>query len=154
VLALSNLNIKKKNIVFLDISSEAIKDCGLFISEHHPFLAASPDGVIGDDGLIEIKCPYTARDFTPENAIISKKIKFASLENGHLKLKRTRAYYFQVQGQLLITSRQFCYFIIWTPKGMILEKIETDPDFHERMLPKLKPFYLEHLLPALIQRGY
>jgi hypothetical protein len=73
VLALSNLNIKKKNIVFLDISSEAIKDCGLFISEHHPFLAASPDGVIGDDGLIEIKCPYTARDFTPENAIISKK---------------------------------------------------------------------------------
>jgi hypothetical protein len=84
----------------------------IIISEHHPFLAASPDEVIGDDGLIEIKCPYTARDFTPENAIISKKIKFASLENGHLKLKRTHAYYFQVQGQLLITGRQFCYFVI------------------------------------------
>jgi hypothetical protein len=38
-------------------------------------------------------------------------------------LKRTHAYYFQVQGQLLITGRQFCYFVIWTPKGLILEKI-------------------------------
>ena len=28
---------------------------GLFISETHPFLAASPDGLIGDDKLVEVK---------------------------------------------------------------------------------------------------
>jgi hypothetical protein len=82
--------------IFTDINSDQIKDCGLFISEQHPFLAASPDGMIGDFGLIEIKCPYTARELTPEEAIISKKIKFAKLENGSLKLKRTHTYYFQV----------------------------------------------------------
>jgi hypothetical protein len=71
-----------------------------------------------------------------------------------LKLKRTHAYYFQVQGQLLITNRSLCYFVIWTPKGMIFEKIEADADFFaQTMLPKLKCFYFEHLLPALIQRG-
>jgi hypothetical protein len=140
--------------IFTDINSDQIKDCGLFISEQHPFLAASPDGMIGDFGLIEIKCPYTARELTPEEAIISKKIKFAKLENGSLKLKRTHAYYFQVQGQLLITNRSLCYFVIWTPKGMIFEKIEADADFFaQTMLPKLKCVYFEHLLPALIQRG-
>jgi hypothetical protein len=59
--------------IFTDINSDQIKNCGLFISEQHPFLAASPDGMIGDFGLIEIKCPYTARELTPEELLYQKK---------------------------------------------------------------------------------
>lgn len=50
-----------------------IVDCGLFIDREHPYFAASPDGLIGNDGLLEIKCPYSARHLTPDEAIESKK---------------------------------------------------------------------------------
>ncbi|GFU44908.1 yqaJ domain-containing protein [Trichonephila clavipes] len=41
--------------------STEVKICGLFVDQDKPFLCASPDGLVGDDGLIEIKCPYSAR---------------------------------------------------------------------------------------------
>ena len=40
----------------------ACDECGLFISQDHPQLAASPDRLIGDDSVLEIKCPYMARN--------------------------------------------------------------------------------------------
>lgn len=47
------------------------QDCGLFIDEKLPMIACSPDGLIGNDGLIEIKCPYLASNMTVEDAIKS-----------------------------------------------------------------------------------
>ncbi|GFV11507.1 yqaJ domain-containing protein [Trichonephila clavipes] len=41
--------------------STEVNICGLFVDKDKPFLCASPDGLVGDDGLIEIKCPYSAR---------------------------------------------------------------------------------------------
>lgn len=39
---------------------------GLFVHQKYQFLAASPDGLVDVDGLIEIKCPYKARLEDPE----------------------------------------------------------------------------------------
>lgn len=39
------------------------------------------------------------------------------INNGKLILKRNYPYYYQVQGQLNITKRTWCYFVVWTPKG-------------------------------------
>jgi hypothetical protein len=46
---------------------EADKDvktepCGMFVSSSHPYLAASPDRLFRDDCVVEVKCPYTARE--------------------------------------------------------------------------------------------
>ncbi|KAL4709158.1 hypothetical protein ACJJTC_008086 [Scirpophaga incertulas] len=35
--------------------------CGLFVSQERPYLAASPDALLGSDTIIEIKCPYASR---------------------------------------------------------------------------------------------
>jgi hypothetical protein len=45
-----------------------IQQSGLFISKEHSYLAATLDGLIGDNGIVEIKCPYSynAKNFTPE----------------------------------------------------------------------------------------
>lgn len=43
-----------------------------------------------------------------------------SLKDGILKLKTTHSYYFQVHGQLEISERNYCYFVVWTPKGIVL----------------------------------
>lgn len=39
-------------------------------------MAASPDGVFSDDGIIEIKCPFSAYGMTVEEAMDFKKLKF------------------------------------------------------------------------------
>ena len=42
-----------------------IHDCGLVVSNAFPFIAASPDGKVcenGECGLLEIKCSFLARD--------------------------------------------------------------------------------------------
>jgi hypothetical protein len=95
-----------------------IQESVLFIYYHLPFLAASPDGLIDNNGIIEIKCPSTIKELTPKEAIESRKLKFATLDSqGNLQLKQSHNYYFQVMGQLKITQRLFCCFIIWSPKG-------------------------------------
>jgi hypothetical protein len=35
---------------------------GICVSLDYPYLAASPDGIIDDDNLIEVKCPYVASE--------------------------------------------------------------------------------------------
>lgn len=39
-------------------------------------MAASPDGVFGENGLIEIKCPMSAYGETVEESVELKKFKF------------------------------------------------------------------------------
>jgi len=46
-----------------------IKKCGLFICKESPFLGATPDGLINDDSIVEIKCPASAKDMAPDEAI-------------------------------------------------------------------------------------
>jgi putative phage-type endonuclease len=60
---------------------------------------ASPDGYIGKDGLIEIKCPNSAT---------------------HLETLKTqdvpKQYYAQIQGQLWVTGRDWCDYTSFDPR--------------------------------------
>nr|XP_034195031.1 uncharacterized protein LOC117611204 [Osmia lignaria] len=82
-----------------------IKECGLFIDSAIPFLGASPDGLIDEEGIVEIKCPKTAENLLPEEAIKTvaaiRRI-FADAEGN--ELNRNHYYYYQVQGQLHVTD--------------------------------------------------
>lgn len=66
--------------------------------EYDGWVGCSPDGLVGDDGLIEIKSVYY-------NTFIDYKI------NGQLPTD----YKYQVHGQLWITGRQWCDFIGYHP---------------------------------------
>lgn len=128
-----------------------VNPCGLFVDEAHPFLAASPDGLVGDNALLEVKCPYSARMCTPMEAVINKTIKFCRVEEGELKLKENDDYMYQIQGQLNITKKTICYFVIWTPSGISVEVIKNDASFWEhKMVPKLEQFFNSALLPEIL----
>lgn len=43
--------------------------CGLFIDSEIPFLAATPDGLVGNDTIVEIKCPFSAYKMRIKEAI-------------------------------------------------------------------------------------
>lgn len=99
---------------------ETIEPAGLFIHKEKPYLAASPDGLIGKNAILEIKCPLSIKEYTPEEAVVNKKLKYLEYNstNEKLVLKQTDKYYYQIQGQLNITERNYCYFVVWTPKGI------------------------------------
>lgn len=68
----------------------------------HPTIAetgASPDGLVRDDGLVEIKCPNTATHLE-------------TLLGAELPQK----YFFQIQWQLACTGRQWCDFVSYDPR--------------------------------------
>ena len=88
--------------------------------EYNDFIGVSPDGLIGDDGLIEIKCPNDSIYF---KLLLSNKIK--------------PEYIAQMQMQMYVTDRQYCYFVSYNPnfeKSLYIKKINRD----EEMIDKLK----------------
>ncbi|KAJ8913373.1 hypothetical protein NQ315_008765 [Exocentrus adspersus] len=128
-----------------------IKKCGLFIDKIHPFLGASPDGLIGDQGLVEIKCPYSARNMTILEGIEKKKITIWKTENKWLELNKKHKWYYQIQGQLHITRRMYCLLAVYTEKDMRLETIFRDAIFwEENMFPQLEMFFMHCLLPEIV----
>ena len=89
---------------------------GFHISRSHPYLGASPDGGVYDPssvgesyGFVEIKCPYSHRDETPEAACESSNF-CCSLENTNgiptITLRKSHNYYCQVQGQMGVHGLQ------------------------------------------------
>lgn len=84
----------------------------------HPFIPnthASPDGLVGDDGLIEIKCPNSATHLD-------------TLLNGTIAPR----YVTQVQWQLACTGRAWCDFVSFDPRfpedmQIWVHRIEADP---------------------------
>lgn len=74
-----------------------VQEVGFMVDDMHQ-AGCSPDGLIGDDGLLEIKCPELA----------------AHLD--YLRIKsEPPAYTAQIQGQLWISGRQWCDFVSFNP---------------------------------------
>ena len=66
-------------------------------------------------------------------------------------MNRTHRFFYQVQGQLNITKRNYCIFAIWTPKSLKIVTVKRDKDFWEnKMLPSLTLFYYECMLPEIL----
>ena len=129
---------------------------GLVIDAEHGWLACSPDDLVQDcsaepenqHGLVEYKCPYSARDTTVEESC-KKKDFMSTLHNSEVTLKRTHKYYYQVQGQMAICQKKWCDFVIWTPSSLSIERIAFDPQFWQETLLKLERFYDQAVLPEL-----
>ncbi|CAH3041498.1 unnamed protein product [Pocillopora meandrina] len=124
---------------------------GLVISMDAPYLAASPDGKVIDPGcsdqfgLSEVKCPETKYLVTPLDACSDSSF-FMEEVDGKPKLKRTHKYYVQVQGLMGVTGAKWCDFIVYTRKGMSIERIPFDVQFWNNLKDTLKLHYFKHFL--------
>lgn len=74
----------------------------------------SPDRYVGDDGLLEIKCPYITSNHIKNVARLNNQLDF---------LKLNEQYYYQVQHQMYVTGRKWCDFISFDPR--LLESEEN-----------------------------
>ncbi|KAJ8885747.1 hypothetical protein PR048_011947 [Dryococelus australis] len=81
--------IEKERIAIEELEirlGDRVQRTGQWVDEKLPFTGASPDGLRGEDGLVEIRCPYSARDLTPEQAVKEKNVTFFTVHNGQMNL--------------------------------------------------------------------
>ena len=91
----------------------------------------SPDGLIDDDGMVEIKCPTT-----------TTQIKRALSDD------YAAEYNDQIQMQLWVSGRKYCYFLSFDPRlecaaGYLLQKVERDEVYIAEMEKKTNAFVLK-----------
>ena len=81
-------------------TGELVEQTAFVVHAALPFVGVSPDGLLGADGLLEIKCPA------------SQAKHLESLRNG----AHAREYAWQIQGQLWVTGRQWCDAVSFDPR--------------------------------------
>ncbi|ODM88695.1 Exonuclease, partial [Orchesella cincta] len=95
-----------------------VRRCGLVVSLEDGRLPVSPDGKVGDEGLLEVKCPLTLKDKKILDwAKVQRSQSPVVLKDGVLIMKTEHAHYFQVVMQIFVTEREWCDSFIWSETG-------------------------------------
>lgn len=94
-----------------------VDEVGLVLHPAHDWLACSPDGAVGSDGLVETKCPAQFRDAPPAYHVA------------------------QVQGQLECTGRDWCDYVQWVDGDIRVTRVYRNRAWWEWALPKLLNFW-------------
>ncbi|XP_029054467.1 uncharacterized protein LOC114881772 [Osmia bicornis bicornis] len=130
-----------------------ILPCGFFINAVVPYLDATPDGLVDDDTIVEVKCPKSAKDSSPAEAI-QQLPAIRRIFRGD-EINKSHHYYYQVQGQLHIMNSQSALFCLWTQKRMKIINVPRDDTFWAtEMEDILKKFYEDCMLPEIIDSRF
>lgn len=99
----------------------------------HPTLeaGASPDGLIGTDGIIEIKCPMGS---THTETLITQEV--------------PSKYVPQIQFQLLVTGRKWCDFVSYNPMfpenlQVFVRRVFANKEYQQELEDEVKQFLKE-----------
>lgn len=84
-------------------TDRVVHEVGVIVHPFDSFVGCSPDGLVGDDGGIEIKCPY------------NDEVAAAGLVHGF----DFAEYGYQVQGSLWITGRDWWDCAVFDPRAPI-----------------------------------
>ena len=99
-------------------TGNVVQEVGYIAHPVFKFSGASPDGLVGDDGMVEIKCPNTA---THIETLLSQTV--------------PKRYYTQMQWQLGCTGRKWCDFVSYDPRMkdaelvLFSKRVGTDEPF-------------------------
>lgn len=113
------------------LSDNAVTEVGFIDHPKIQMFGASPDGTIGEDGLIEIKCPNTATHLdTLLNETVAAK------------------YVTQMQVQMACTGRAWCDFVSFDPRlpvelQMWVKRVERNDNFIHDMEEEVVRFLVE-----------
>jgi putative phage-type endonuclease len=106
------------------MTNNTVEKVGVCYPDKKKLFGASPDGLVGDDGLLEIKCPTAP-------------VHVEYLLEGNLPT----TYIQQTQGQLLVTGRKWVDFMSYYPgvKPLII-RVFPDVTFIKKLRVELELF--------------
>ena len=124
---------------------------GLIINKCAFYMGASPDGLCScktcGQFLLEIKCPYTKRNFSPR---IAAKDHCYEDDKKILHLDPKSSWYSQIQGQLGIAEKELCKLVVYTTKGITVVNVPFDGVFWTSLEETLNKFYMKSFGPATL----
>lgn len=113
------------------VTGSGVQEVGFVAHPSIDGFGASPDGLVGDDGLVEIKCPNTA---THIDTLLTK--------------KPQGKYVLQMQAQMACTGRQWCDFVSFDPRmpaemQMFVCRVDRDEKLIAEMEAEIASFLSE-----------
>lgn len=113
---------------YMMLTGNKVEDVGFIPFED--WAGCSPDGLIGADGGVETKCPFSLRDD----------------DKAFKPLSDQPHYYGQIQFSLACTGRKWWHFFQWSPKHYDLAPtVHVDPEWQAENMPRLRQFHAEFL---------
>ena len=133
-----------------DQKNRGTKQSGIRVSSSHPFIGASPDAIVDNELIVEVKCPYVARN----EIITPKTVPFLLKTEDNLTLDRNHNYFYQIQGQLFCTGAARCDLVVYTFKDLKCINIDRDEQFINDMVIKLQEFYNKFFRSAVLRKFF
>ncbi|KAJ8938646.1 hypothetical protein NQ314_011385 [Rhamnusium bicolor] len=133
---------EKRHNVKITKSGIWLDECG--------FLGASPDGIIDDDTLIEVKCPFKYKDSFFSDCLLEIKDYIVSFNGESFILNDAHNYYHQIQGQLHICGKKTCILALWTTKDYLEIEVVKNVDWQTN-LNILQDFYLNKYIQYITE---
>jgi len=90
---------------YVSATGTHVEPTGFWAHADLDWLGGSPDGLLGTDGLLEIKCPYSRKVY-PE---------------------LPPYYYLQINALMEITGREWCDLFVWTPDALKCWRVRANP---------------------------
>lgn len=103
-------------------TGDFVVQTGFWVHPELDWLGASPDGFVGTEGMVELKCPNELPESIPPH------------------------YEIQMRVQMAATERAWCDFFAWTPAGSYLSRIERDAGIESDLIARLDVFYREFVV--------
>ena len=121
---------------------------GLQLDYEHPYIGASVDGVMlcecCEPAILEIKAPFSLRNGTVAND--GKKLQYLTND---LQLKKNHQYYYQLQTYLGVYKYKTGYFCVYTPRDVLILRIDFDENFWRKLKRDLCLYYENYYLKSL-----
>ena len=131
---------------FSQETGNTVRKCGFFVSESHPYLGASPDGITEKGNLIEVKYVTSKGESMEETLCILRIYK-----NGiNIELNNKHKYYHQVQQQLFCSNYMACHFVVSNGIWLHSEVVEFNNAFWNNVVTQLETFYFTNIFPELV----
>lgn len=103
-------------------SGNIVQETGFWLHPDFDWLGASPDGLIGANGLVEVKCLGKIPEAVPPH------------------------YDVQMRVQLACTGREWCDFFVWLDTGHWLRRVARDPMIERELITALQKWHWDHVV--------
>jgi hypothetical protein len=117
---------------YTTITGNEVSEAFLAHKEYIKGFTGSPDGLVGNDGMIEVKCPWNGANH----------LKHCFITTDEYFKSEHPDYYWQIQSYLLLTDRKWCDFVSFDGRidsklGMFIYRLSADMKAQDLLIEKV-----------------
>ena len=134
-------NEDQARVAYEIASGKFVDQVGFVDHEIIDWFGCSPDGLVNNDGLVEIKCPNSATHWE------------------YFKTKEVpKKYFIQMQAQMSCTGRKWCDFVSFDPRmpersQLLIIRVPRDNTFIDLMETEVMEFLIEVFDEVQLMKG-